>query len=82
MANGNRAEANQAAQLAAHWRARAHEYQRLARGPERSMFKRAAEQATAIAARFERATRYSSDFAIAADGEAVACRDRQQVGRA
>ena len=56
MAKDNRAEAKQAALLAAHWRARALEFQRLARGPERSIFKRAAEQAKAIAERFERAS--------------------------
>ena len=40
-------EAKHAALLAKHWRARAAEFRTLARGPERSMFKRAAEQARA-----------------------------------
>jgi hypothetical protein len=68
MAKRNREEA---ARHAAHWRARALEFQRLARGPERSMFKRAAEQGKAIAGRFERANHFASDFAITVDDRPV-----------
>lgn len=65
-------EAKRAARLAAHWRTRAAEFRRLAHGPERSMFKRAAE-AEAIARSFERARAngFCSDFAITVDGRPV-----------
>ncbi len=48
-------DAQQAEQLARHWRQRALEFRRLARGPERSMYRRAAEQARMIAQSFSRA---------------------------
>jgi len=71
MAKSNREEAKSAAQLAAHWRARALEFRRLARGSEVSHYRRAAEQAKAIAERFERAKRFTSDFVVTVDGEPV-----------
>src|SRR5438445_264634 len=46
MSKRAREEADQAKRLADHWRARALEFRRLATGSERSMFKRAAEQAS------------------------------------
>jgi len=83
MAKSNREEAKSAAQFSTHWRARALEFRRLARGPEASQYRRAAEQAKAIAERFERAKRFTSDFVVTVDGEPVYAEiDRRQASGA
>jgi hypothetical protein len=68
-----REEAASAASLAAHWRNRAKEFRTLAHGPEASQYRRAAEQAEALAASFERAraVRFTSDFCLTDDGKPV-----------
>jgi hypothetical protein len=74
--SSTRQEAKHAAQMVKHWSTGAAEYRSLARGPERSMYRRAAEQAAAIARSFERAraNRFCSDFALTVDGEPGPCR--------
>ena len=47
-------DAQRVTRLAKHWRQRAAEFRKLARGAEASMFKRAAQQAEALARSFER----------------------------